>query len=74
MAPPREQAIEHALQDLYNRKYPSIHAAAQAYNIHQSALARRFNGGVSKRVARSKQQLLSYEQEDLPVKRILDLE
>jgi hypothetical protein len=69
-----EHSIQLALDDLHASRFTSIRAAARAHNVNYRTLARRAQGGISKRAARVEQQLLSSAQEEILVQWILDLE
>ena len=69
-----EHNIQLALDALHTRRFTSIRAAAHAYNVNYRTLARRAQGGISKREARVEQQLLSEAQEEMLAQWILDLE
>ena len=69
-----EKAIKDALDALDRREHPSLRAAADAYDVSKSTLARRAKGGRSRQEAREEQQLLSPDQEGLLIRWILDLE
>jgi Tc5 transposase DNA-binding domain len=68
-----DTAVQAALADLDEGKYPSIRAAAAAYSLSSSTLARRRRNGLSRREAHSNQQILSPVQEDQLVQWILHL-
>ena len=74
MAFNKEQALQDALDAYDRREYPSIRAAAKAFNVNHGTLARRINGGLSRQQAHEAEQLLSPDQERLLVRWILDLE
>ena len=69
-----EHNIQLALDDLHASRFTSIRAAARAHNVNYRTLARRAQGGISRREARVEQQLLSGAQEEILVQWILDLE
>jgi hypothetical protein len=52
-----EAVIEQALQDLTDKKFPSIRAAAKFHGVDKRTLTRRKNGSDTRRNARVKQQL-----------------
>jgi hypothetical protein len=62
-----EHNIELALDTLHTRHFTSIRAPAHAHNVNYRTLARRAQGGISKREARAEQQLLSSAQEEMLV-------
>ena len=74
MTSKHEQDIQDALDAYDRREYPSIRAAAGAYDVSKSTLSRRLKGGRSRQQAREEQQLLSPDQEGLLIRWILDLE
>jgi hypothetical protein len=74
MATEFEEAIDMACTDLASEKFRSIRAAAAAYGLDHSTLAKRLKNGQTRRVAHSDQQLLSPEQEERVVQWILELE
>jgi helix-turn-helix, Psq domain len=63
-----------ALRELRGPSKISLRAAEKKYGVPRSTLTRRLEGGISKRKARCVQQILSLEQEDLLVQRVLTLE
>lgn len=67
-------AVQAALQDLIDEKYPSIRAAAAAYSLTYSTLWNRVNHRPNRRESHADQQLLSPIQENRLVLWILDLE
>jgi hypothetical protein len=62
-----EHNIQPVLDALHTRRFTSIRAAARAHNVNYRTLARRAQGGISKREARVEQQLLSSAQEEMLV-------
>jgi hypothetical protein len=69
-----EQAIQQALQDLKDNKYPSIRAAASAHAVSRVTLSARLGGGQTRKQARQTQLLLSPAQENVLKRWILNLE
>jgi DDE superfamily endonuclease/Tc5 transposase DNA-binding domain len=74
MTSEREIAINAALNDLFECKYPSVRSAAAAYGLPHVTLTRRYHGGLCTADAIENQQLLSSVQEDRLVQWILSLE
>jgi hypothetical protein len=69
----REANIQLAIADLQSRVYPSIRAAAKAYNIPQTTLTARVNGTASRRdISHQHQQRLTPLQEEFLVEWILE--
>lgn len=69
-----EQALQNALQAYIRQEYPSIRAAARAYNVSFATLARRVKGGNTRQQARQTQQTLSPTQESLLIQWIISIE
>jgi cellulose biosynthesis protein BcsQ len=69
-----EAVVKHALQDLADKEFRSVRAAAKFHGVDKRTLMRRKNGGSTRRNARVKQQLLTTLQEKLLVRWILDLD
>ena len=59
-----EQAMQMALAGIRDGTYMTAHQAAQALGVSKSSLTRRLKGGLSRRVAKEKQQLLTKEEEE----------
>jgi hypothetical protein len=74
MDTPKEQAIAGAIQSLSTNQYPSIRAAAAAFDVDRRTLTRRLRGGLTHTQAAQPSLLLSPEQERLLIQWILDLE
>lgn len=66
--------VKQALQDLADKKFRSVRAAAKFHLVDRRTLMRRKKGGSMRHNARVKQQLLTALQEKLLVRWILDLE
>ena len=58
-----EIRVNEALIELNGPSNPSIRTVEKKYDVSKSTLLRRLDGGVSRRIARSTQQLLTLEQE-----------
>lgn len=71
---PFEIRVKEALIELNSSSKPSIRAVEKKYGVSKSTLLRRLDGGVSRRIARSAQQLLTLEQEQSLITWILTLE
>jgi hypothetical protein len=52
MTSSHEQKIQQALEDLHAKKFPSIRAAAKAYDVNYVTLTRRSKGGILRQEAR----------------------
>ena len=74
MTSPFESRIAAALEDLAGPSKPSLRAVEKKHGVSRRTLKRCLNGGVSKQIARSAQQLLTIEQENSLVAWILALE
>ena len=70
-----DQSLHLAAADYHRHQFPSVRAAAAAYNVNEATLRRRLKGqSTSRQVARQKQQLLSPTQEALISTWVLDCE
>lgn len=69
-----ERAYTLALKDLADGRFPSVRAAAAAYNLDSTNLGRRRRGQPNRAQAREEQQILSSIQEGLLVRWILEAE
>jgi helix-turn-helix, Psq domain len=74
METPFEAHVSAALAALESDPHLSLRAAARAYGVALTTLARRRDQGINRRTGQAARQLLSPEQEDLLVKWILTLE
>jgi Tc5 transposase DNA-binding domain len=74
MDTPFEVRIAEALKNLRGPEKLSLRAAEARHGVPRNTLKRRHEGGVSKRIARQPQQLLSPDQKQLLVSWILTLE
>ncbi len=74
MDPQFELRVNEALIELNGPSNPSIRAVEKKYGVSKSTLLRRLDGGVSRRIARNAQQLLTIEQEQSLITWILTLE
>ena len=70
----KEVRVLAALSALEQGTFKSIRAAAAAYDVDNTTLARRKRGHQNRRQARQQQQLLSPVQEELLVRFLLDAE
>lgn len=70
----KEEAIEAALTDYIDGKYPSIRATATAHDVDRSTLSRQLRGSKSRSEAHRDEQLLSMEQEEAIVRLWLKLD
>ena len=68
------QGVQHALQDLKQKKYRSIRQAARAHNINKSTVAHRLQGRVPRAQSYSSQRRLTPAQETLLVHWLEDLQ
>ena len=59
-----EQAMQMGLAGIRDGTYMTAHQAAQALGVSKSSLTRHLKGGLSRRVAKEKQQLLTKEEEE----------
>ena len=69
-----EIRVNEALIELNGPSNPSIRAVEKKYDVSKSTFLRRLDGGVSRRIARSAQQLWTFEQEQSLITWILTLE
>jgi len=74
MASNKEIRLQQAINDYQTRRYPSIRAAAAAYDVNYATLSRRLRGGLSVAQSREPQQFLSNRQEEMLKRWIIDLE
>jgi hypothetical protein len=70
----REHMIQSAIQDFESGVYPSIRAAAKAYNVSRATVGRRIQGRPTRHDAHEYRQRLSRVQEEVLVEWILDLD
>lgn len=59
----REQAVQTALAGIRDGTYTTVYQAAKVLAVSKSSLTRRLKGGLSRREAKEKQQLLTKEEE-----------
>jgi Tc5 transposase DNA-binding domain len=74
MASELDIAVQAALQDLAEGKYPSVRAAAAAYSLNHATLRNRRAERPNRRESHAYRQILSPVQEDQLVEWILSLE
>ena len=67
-----ETAIQNAIQDFKSGKFKTIAETARFYGLVPNTLRFRYNGGLPRKLAHTKEQLLSPEQEDEIVNWIVD--
>src|SRR2546421_7603018 len=68
----KNDRVEAALKDYWNKLYKSVNAAAKAHNIPESTLCDRVKGGKSRAKANEEKQILWGGEEKALVKWILD--